>query len=114
MFSSHIFRLLKVSVTDDPSLDSTRLRRFQKMAQDMRVDLPKNVLEFPKIDYTSLQSFVLEEKTNGSLVGDPAWEELAKRNLKSWKQHLQSSLEKLNRDFRGSKFCTLRELKARR
>lgn len=69
------------------------------MNQDMRADPPKKVVEFPKIDYTPLQSFILDEKANGVLAGDPAWEDLKKKH-KSWKLHLQTSLESLNRRFR--------------
>ena len=70
------------------------------MAEDMKADPPKKVVDFPSIDYSELKAFIQGEKLNGMLVGDPAWEEGARKKLKSWDQHLQASLENLNRNFR--------------
>jgi hypothetical protein len=86
-------------VSDEPSLDSIRLRRFQRMVQDMKADPPKKMVEFPKINYTELQKYILDEKVNGNLVGDPAWEDV-KKKYKPWRQSLQNSLEALNQNFR--------------
>lgn len=73
------------------------------MVQSMKADPPKSVVEFAKIDYAGVDKYVLDEKQNGSLVGDPAWDDLMSKRKKrssTWRERLQLSLEELNQGFR--------------
>jgi hypothetical protein len=70
----------------------------------MQADQPKKVLNFPKIDYSDLHKFVADEKLNGSLVGDPAWDDWKTNKIKEqkdkfWIDRLQKSLDELSRVF---------------
>lgn len=73
------------------------------MVQDMKADFPKRSIEFAKIDYTPLYKYIDEERSNGSLVGDPAWMDVKKsRKYLSWQEYLAKSLQKLDNAFRES------------
>lgn len=89
-------------MSDDPSIDSIRLKRFQKMVSDMKSDSPKKSIEFDKMDYSNVFSFVEDQKLNGSLVGDPAWGDVnykRKSTLSRWQDRLKMSLNHLNKTF---------------
>lgn len=69
---------------------------------------PQRALTLPPLDYSSVYAFVEGQKNNGSLSGDPAWEDdfssKKRANHSTWKQRLESNLE-IARKMLGESWC---------